>query len=45
MGPDVVTLTGSNVLALRIGTSVGEMTGVLIVDPVPGQRSSTEVFF
>lgn len=35
--PDVVTLTGSNVLALRIGTSVGEITGVLIAEPVPGR--------
>ena len=35
----------SNVLTLRIGTGVCGITGVLTVEPVPGQRSSTEVFF
>jgi len=43
--PDVVMLTGSNVLALRIGTGASEIGGVPTAGPVPCQRSSTEVFF
>ena len=43
--PAVVTSAGSNVLALRIGTGVCGLTGVPTTDPVPGQRSITEVFF
>ena len=36
---------GSNVLALRIRTSVGGVTGAFKVELVPCQRSSTEVLF